>query len=151
MPVQHDTFIIERTFPHPAAKVFRAWSDPEVKRQWFHGPEEWGTSPHTVDFRVGGTESVTSHTPEGIDHRFTSTFFDIVSDERIVTTYTMHLNDALMSVSIATLELEAVDGGTRLTYTEQGAYVDPEDDSGPAGRLEGTEGLLDQLGAFLDG
>ena len=56
-----------------------------------------------------------------------------------------------LPAAVATLELEAVDGGTRLTYTEQGAYVDPEDDSGPAGRLEGTEGLLDQLGAFLDG
>ena len=149
MTVVHDTFVIERTYPHPTAKVFRAWSDPAVKQQWFSGPEEWTKTPHTMDFRVGGSESVTSRTPDGEEHRFAATFFEIVADERIVTTYTMHMNDDLMSVSVATVELEPVEGGTRLTYTEQGAYVNPEDDYGPTSRLEGTEGLLDQLGAFL--
>lgn len=151
MTVVHDTFIIERTYPHPTAKVFRAWSDPAVKQQWFAGPEEWTKTPHEMDFRVGGSESVTSRTPDGEEHRFAATFFEIVDGERILTTYTMHLNDDLMSVSVATLELEAFEGGTRLRYTEQGAYVNPEDEYGPASRLEGTEGLLDQLGAFLAG
>jgi uncharacterized protein YndB with AHSA1/START domain len=150
MTVVHDTFIIERTYPHPTAKVFRAWSDPAVKQQWFSGPEEWTKTPHSMDFRVGGSESVTSRTPDGEEHRFTATFFEIVADERIVTTYTMHMNDDLMSVSVATVELEAFERGSRLTYTEQGAYVNPEDQYGPPSRLEGTEGLLDQLGAFLD-
>ena len=42
-----------------------------------------------------------------------------------------------------------MDAGTRLTYTEQGAYLDGLDT--PEQREEGTAQLLDALGASLDG
>jgi hypothetical protein len=50
------------------------------------------------------------------------------------------------------VELEAVAGGTRLTYTELGASLEIDEDGWdrPAGRREGTEGLLDAPGGALD-
>ena len=52
------------------------------------------------------------------------------------------------AVSVATLEFEAIDGGTRMTMTEQGTYL-IDGLIAPKSRLEGTEGLFDQLGAEL--
>ena len=49
---------------------------------------------------------------------------------------------------MATIEFEADGPGTRLRFTEQGAFFDGDDD--PAGREHGTNVLVDQLGAVLE-
>jgi len=88
---------------------------------------------------------------DGPKARFSAHYVEIRADARIVTTYTMHQDTRLMSVSVATVELEALEEATRLTYTEQGAYLEVDEDGwDPAGRREGTEGLLDALGGALD-
>ena len=68
----------------------------------------------------------------------------------MVFSYDMHLGDRHLSVSLTTIELVPVEGGTRLTFTEQGAFLDGDPD-GVAARVEGTHGLLDNLGRALDG
>jgi hypothetical protein len=59
----------------------------------------------------------------------------------------MLLDDVRISVSLTTVELEATGSGTRLTFTEQGVYLDGYDDAGE--REHGPGELLDQLGAEL--
>lgn len=70
-----------------------------------------------------------------------------MADERIVYTYDMHLDDQRISVSLATVQLEPAGAGTRLTFTEQGAYLDGFDTIDV--REEGAGQLLDALGAEL--
>lgn len=45
--------VLERTYPHPASTVWRAWTDPEVLQQWW-GPEKTTIPECRVDARVGG-------------------------------------------------------------------------------------------------
>jgi uncharacterized protein YndB with AHSA1/START domain len=71
-----------------------------------------------------------------------------VPDQRIVTTYIMHMDETPISVSLATVELKPEGAATRLVLTEQGAYLDGEDDGGI--REQGTGMLLDALGAELE-
>jgi hypothetical protein len=59
----------------------------------------------------------------------------------------MHLDENRISVSLGTVELKPEGEGTRLTYTEQGAFLDGLDT--PEQRQQGTGGLLDALGAEL--
>jgi uncharacterized protein YndB with AHSA1/START domain len=70
-----------------------------------------------------------------------------VPDERIVYTYDMNLGDTRISVSLATVEFKPAGKGTRLIFTEQGAFLDGHDI--PAQREQGTGALLDALGAEL--
>jgi uncharacterized protein YndB with AHSA1/START domain len=70
-----------------------------------------------------------------------------VPNTRIISSYDMHLDDKRISVSLATVELEPAGAGTRLIYTEQGAFLDGYDDAGS--REHGTRGLLDKLAAAL--
>jgi uncharacterized protein YndB with AHSA1/START domain len=55
---------LRRTFEAPRERVFQAWIDPELLRQWLTGPG--GKSPHAeVDARVGGEFRITMTSPVG--------------------------------------------------------------------------------------
>jgi uncharacterized protein YndB with AHSA1/START domain len=145
--VTHSTFVIERTYPASPARVFAAFADQKIKDRWFAGPDEWGPDEREMDFRVGGRETSRGGPKGGPIHAFDALYYDIVPNERIVFAYDMHLDDLRISVSLATIELKPDGAGTRLVYTEQGAFLDGFDD--PAGREHGTGELLDQLGRVL--
>src|SRR5690606_7983743 len=52
-----------RIFEVPPAKLFSAWSNPEVLKKWW-GPKGFTNTFHTFDFREGGTWDFTMHGPE---------------------------------------------------------------------------------------
>jgi uncharacterized protein YndB with AHSA1/START domain len=143
--VEHATFAVERTYDAAPKRVFAAWSDPEAKSRWFAGPE--GTEEFELDFRVGGRERNRGGGPDGEMYTYDARYQDIVPDERIVYTYEMYRDETRISVSVATVELTPEGGGTRLVFTEQGAFLDGEDK--PEYREQGTGSLLDALGAEL--
>jgi uncharacterized protein YndB with AHSA1/START domain len=141
--VTHATFTVERRYPAAPSRVFAAWEDPEAKARWFGGDD----FTHEHDFRVGGRE-VSSGNVDGTVFTYEGRYQDIVPDERIVYAYDMHMGEARISVSLATVELKPDGEGTRLVFTEQGAFLDGLDD--PAQRESGTGTLLDQLARELE-
>jgi uncharacterized protein YndB with AHSA1/START domain len=146
--ITHATFVIERTYAASPARVFAAFADPAIKKRWFAGPEEMGTAEHDIDFRVGGREINRGGPPGGPVYTYDARYQDIVPDQRIVTTYEMQMADTRISVSLATVELTPAGSGTRLVYTEQGAFLDGHDT--PAEREHGTRELLEALGKEVE-
>jgi uncharacterized protein YndB with AHSA1/START domain len=143
--VQHATFAVERTYDASPARVFAAWADPTAKARWF-GSTGGESSEFELDFQVGGRE-FSRGTANGRNYTYEARYQDIVPDERIVYAYDMHLDDTRISVSLATVELKPDGDGTRLTYTEQGAFLDGLD--APEQRQQGTGALFDALGEEL--
>ena len=78
---------------------------------------------------------------------YEASYKDIVPDERIVYGYSMASDGTLISVSVTTVEFAPAGGGTTLTFTEQGVFLDGGDT--PDVREKGTGELLDNLGAAL--
>ena len=148
--VHHDTFVIERTFPSPPSKVFRALTDPVAKAQWFLPPGGWESSGYRFDCRVGGSEHLESRPPGEVPHVYDAVYHDVLPDRRVIFSYDMRLGEQHLSVSLTTIELVPVAGGTRMAFTEQGAFLDG-DPGGVASRVEGTHSLLDNLGRALVG
>lgn len=146
--VIHETFVIERVYPVPPSRVFNAYADPETKARWFDGPPEMEVLESTLDFRVGGRERNVVKEPGSPVLAYDAVYWDIVPDSRIVLTYDMHLGDKRISVSVATTELMPEGDGTRLIYTEQGAFLDGLDSA--ASRQEGSAWILDALGKELE-
>ncbi|HEY6669511.1 MAG TPA: SRPBCC family protein [Methyloceanibacter sp.] len=143
----HATFVIERKFDAPPQRVFAAFADPTIKSRWFKGPDEWEAGPKEFDFRVGGHERSSGGPKGGMVHSFNARYQDIVPNERIIYSYDMNLDEKRISVSLATIEFEPAGSGTKLTITEQGAFLDGYDDAGS--RERGTRWLLDKLEAAL--
>jgi len=148
--VEHGSFTIERTFSLPPARVFGAWADPKAKAAWFAGPAgHWKPLLRQMEFRIGGRERVKGDFAGGRVSEFDASYHDIVTNRRIVYSYTMQVDEKRISVSLATIEFEPVSGGgTRLLLTEQGAYLDGGFD-GNAGREKGTHGLIENLEKYL--
>lgn len=145
--VAHATFVLERTYRVSPHRVFRAFSDLELKTRWFAAPDDWEKLRHEMDFEVGGYEVNEGRAKDGHVHLFEGVYRDIVPDQRIVYAYDMSLDGELISVSLTTIELEPAGDGTTLRLTEQGAFLDGVE--GPEKRRFGTVELLESLGREL--
>jgi uncharacterized protein YndB with AHSA1/START domain len=147
--IAHGVFTIERTYPDVTPqRVFDAFATEAGKAAWFSGPNEaWDILEREFDFRPGGRERLKGKWGAGDVTLFDARYFDIVPGERIVYAYDMWHNDRKLSVSLATLEFQAVAGGTRFKLCEQGAYLDGYDDAGS--REHGTKELMARMEASL--
>jgi uncharacterized protein YndB with AHSA1/START domain len=145
--VTHATFVVERVYPAKPARVFAAWAEPKVKSRWF-GPPDEGVDEYSLDFRIGGREWSSGRAPNGMHYTYDAHYYDIVPDQRIVTAYEMHIDGTRISVSLGSVEIKPEGSGTRLTYTEQGAFLDGFDK--PEMREKGTVDLLDALGRDIE-
>jgi uncharacterized protein YndB with AHSA1/START domain len=150
--VTHGSFTVERTYPVAPARVFQAFADPAKKRRWY--AEEGGgkqVEDFEMDFRVGGGErgryKILGGPVAGAVITNRTTYLDIVPDERIVFAYSMGFGEQPFSASLATLEFEPAGTGTRLVFTEQGAYFAGGD--GPEIRTQGWTQILEQLAKEL--
>ena len=147
---QHGSFIIERKFDAPPALVYSAFATEKGKQAWFSGPsEQWSLEDRSFDFRAGGRGTLAGKWKSGMITRFDAHYHDIVPDARIVYSYTMHVDENKISVSLATIEFKKAGAGTLLVLTEQGAFLDGYNDAGA--RERGTIGLIDKLEAALRG
>jgi uncharacterized protein YndB with AHSA1/START domain len=135
----------------PAAldRVFQALADPSrrLMAERTHSPDVHAVGDTEFDFRVGGRERFSSKVPDGPRYGYDALYYDIVPDQRIVYCYEMYAGDARISVSVATIELALDAAGTKLTYTEQGAFLDGLDQA--EDRKEGTAEQFDNLAGEL--
>jgi uncharacterized protein YndB with AHSA1/START domain len=148
----HSTFVLERSYPVVAERVFAAFADPAQKSRWFLGDDRAKVLHYDLDFRVGGVERAAILLPEGtpvagLTCSSETTYQNIVANSRIVFTSTMSIQGNCISVALATVELLPAEAGTDLIFTHQAAFFEGAD--GPAMREEGWRKLLDSLSAEL--
>ena len=151
----HDPTFRHSRHVHDRARICRlagpgvqGLGDPTAKARWFGCSDEWEPLAFELDFRVGGRE-INRGRPRsgGPVHAFEGRYQDIVPNERIIYSYDMHVDEARISVSLATVVFKPEGAGTRLIFTEQGAFLDGYDDV--ADREHGTGDLLNSLDAEL--
>ena len=148
-PFCHGSFTLRRTWKTSPAHVFRAWSDPALKAQWFTGPKDlWTLTQRSIDFREGGIEVLEGRFKEsGSLSRYEARFHLIEPDQRLVYVYDLHHGDRFHSVTMSSLVLQAEAHHTHVSYTEQIVFIDGRD--GTADRQRGTEPMFDTIGAVL--
>ncbi|WP_431280250.1 SRPBCC family protein [Leifsonia poae] len=143
---KHDTMVLEREYPADVARVFAAWADPAAKRLWFTRGDDEGE--YSLDFRIGGREFSRAALADGGDvYTYDAVFQDIIPERRIVYTNHMLRNSDRISVSLTSVEFAVVPGGTRLTLTEHGVYLDDLDQ--PEYRRQGIAEQLNAIASVL--
>lgn len=147
--ITHGSFTIERHYPVPPARVFRAWSEPDQLRQWSAPADDWDYDLLSFDFRVGGSDRQAFGPKGDVPYTVATRYDEILPDERIVFAYSVRKGEVRISSSVTSIELTADKGGTLLRMTEQGAFFDGMDDA--TGRKGGVLHTLGQLDVHLRG
>ena len=80
-----EQILITREFAAPRHLVYRAWTTPELIRQWWSGRRGTVTVAE-IDLRVGGAWRYAMQAEGGFEVAFHGEFREIVPDERIVCT-----------------------------------------------------------------
>lgn len=117
-----------RTVDVPRNLVWRAWTEPELLKQWFC-PLPWKTIDCEIDLRPGGIFRTTMQSPEGQEFPNSGCYLEVIPNEKLVWTNALlpDFRPATPSPSCgdeqadfrftAMIELMDVDGGTRYTAT----------------------------------
>ncbi len=100
---------------------------------------------HSQNFVVGGLETVKGFDEEGRALTYEARYAEIVPNERILTTSTLHTEDRLSTVSVTSVEFRAEDANTWVVLTEHGIYLPGQEL--PEWREHGTAQQLDTLAA----
>jgi uncharacterized protein YndB with AHSA1/START domain len=106
---------VERHYPVAAAKVWRAWTDPQALSRWFGAagrPD--AVTEAEVDLRVGGRYRMVSRLPGGETYDVSGEYQEVVPHRRLVFTWAWQSTpDRVSRVSIDFVER---DGGTDLHF-----------------------------------
>ncbi len=144
-----DQILIEREFAAPAHLVWRAVTEPELVRRWWHGGRGEMTTCE-IDLRVGGRWRYAMRPRDGEEFAFYGEFLEIVPNERIVQTETFEPfpDDA----STNTMTLTERDGVTVLRTLVQHQTPEARDmhvNSGMEAGLQDALDLLEQVAISL--
>jgi uncharacterized protein YndB with AHSA1/START domain len=137
-----DQILITREFDAPAHLVYRAWTEPELVRRWWHAKRGEMTVAE-IDLRVGGRWRYVMVTADGLEVGFHGEYREIVPDERIVSTEVYEgVPDA---EAVDTLTLAEADGRTTLTILVQHATKEHRDAHIASGMEDGMQDAMDLL------
>jgi uncharacterized protein YndB with AHSA1/START domain len=84
-PASDRELVLTRLIDAPREKLFRAWTDPALLRQWF-APLPWTTPVAELDVRPGGASLIVMRGPDGNEFPNRGIYLEIVENERLVFT-----------------------------------------------------------------
>jgi uncharacterized protein YndB with AHSA1/START domain len=107
---------ISRIIDAPREKVYRAWTEPELLKQWFT-PLPWTTSKAELDVRAGGANLVVMRGPDGNEFPNRGIYLEVVKNERLVFTdaYTKAWEPSAKPFMTVVLTFEDAGGKTKYT------------------------------------
>ena len=77
--------IITREFDAPVERLWKAWTIPDMLKQWW-GPEGFTCPDARMDLRVGGKSLLAMQTPDGHVQYSGGAYEEIIPNEKLVTT-----------------------------------------------------------------
>src|SRR4051794_3715346 len=98
------TFRTHRVIPHPPARVFEAFSRPELLARWW-GPSGFTNTFEVFEFRPGGRWIFVMHGPDGSNYPNENVFVEIEAPSTVV------IEHVSAPHFVLTVRLAAQDGG----------------------------------------
>ena len=123
-------------------RVFRALTTSELA-QWWGEEGVYRVTGHEADLRVGGSWKSTGRSADGTEFSVSGTILEIEPPRRLVQTWKYDWEGG--GETRLTYQLEAIEGGTRLTARHEG-FIDPQ---AAASHASGWEKVLGWLVAHL--
>lgn len=139
-----EKLVIHRTYKAPASRVYAAWTQADLLKQWFR-PEDAFLSEAHLDVRVGGTYGITFQTPNG-SLKVGGTFREVREGERLVFTWRWEEDTPEEEYdTLVTLDFREHNGETDFTLTHENFAKEESREN----HSRGWNSALDKLPAFL--
>jgi uncharacterized protein YndB with AHSA1/START domain len=108
--------VLTRLINAAPEKVFRAWTEPELIKQWF-APLPWTTPLAETDVRPGGSSLIVMRSPDGIDYPNRGVYLEVEKNKRLVFTdaYTTAWEPSEKPFMTVILTFEDLGGKTKYT------------------------------------
>jgi len=136
--------LITREFDAPRHLVYRAYTEPELIRRWWHA-NRGEIQSIEIDLRVGGLWKYAMKANGGFEFSFHGQYREIVPDERLVSTETFSGAPGVEALDTTTFTEK--DGGTYLEILVQHQTQESRDahlESGMEAGLQDALSLLEQ-------
>jgi uncharacterized protein YndB with AHSA1/START domain len=149
-PISDRELVLTRIIDAPRAKLFRAWTEPELMKQWFT-PRPWTTPVVEVDVRPGGANLIVMRGPDGQEMPNRGVYLEVVKDEKLVFTdaYTKAWEPSGKPFMTVIITFEDIGGGkTRYTARVRHWTVPDREAHEKMGFHEGWGQCADQLAAL---
>lgn len=148
-PTDRD-LVLTRIISAPPEKVYRAWTEPELIKQWF-APLPWTTPLAETDVRPGGASVITMRSPEGVDFPNRGVYLEVVKNKRLVFTdaYTSAWQPSDKPFMTVILTFEDVGGKTKYTALVRHWFTADREEHEKMGFHAGWGQCTDQLEALL--
>jgi uncharacterized protein YndB with AHSA1/START domain len=142
--------LLTRIIDAPPEKVFRAWTEPELLKQWF-APRPYTTPIAELDVRPGGTCMVVMRDPQGTDMPNPGVYLEVVKNERLIFTdaYTKAWKPSEKPFMTVILTFEDQGGKTKYTALVRHWTVADRDAHEKMGFHPGWDLCTDQLAALV--
>ena len=150
-PSSDRELVLTRIIDAPRAKLFKAWTDPELLKQWF-APLPYTTPVAELDVRPGGANLIVMRAPQGNDLPNRGVYLEVVPNERLVFTdaYTEAWQPSPKPFMTVILTFEDVGGGkTRYTARVRHWTVADRETHEKMGFHKGWGLCTDQLAALV--
>ncbi len=133
----------------PRENVYRAWTEPELLKQWF-APSPWSTPHAELDVRPGGASLVVMRGPDGNEFPNRGVYLEVVRNERLVFTdaYVRAWEPSEKPFMTVTLSFEDEGGKTRYTAVVRHWSVADREAHEKMGFHQGWGQCTDQLAAL---
>ena len=126
VPSNDRELVLSRIIDAPREKVFRAWTDAELLKQWF-APKPYTTPFAELDVRPGGSSRVVMRSPDGQDLPNHGVFLEVVKNERLVLTDAFTKAWQPSDKPFMTVVLTFEDQGGKTRYTARVGHWTVED------------------------
>ena len=111
MSREHD-LVIERTFAAAQARVFEAWTSPEVLRRWWGAGPDWTSPAIEIDLRPGGRYRLSMQDPSGVVRSVGGEYVEVDPPRRLVYTWAWESHGAENdAATLVTVEFREVSPG----------------------------------------
>jgi uncharacterized protein YndB with AHSA1/START domain len=142
---------LTRIIDAPREKVFKAWTDPALLKQWF-APQPWTTPVVETDVRAGGSILIVMRGPDGTEFPNRGVYLDVVENERIVSTdaFTKAWEPSEKPFMVVALTFEDQGGKTKYTARVHHWTVADREAHEKMGFHEGWTICAEQLAALVE-
>jgi uncharacterized protein YndB with AHSA1/START domain len=140
---QRPSLTIVRRIKVPPAKIYDAWTRPDLIVRWF-GPDAGPVLSAKIDLRVGGCFRVVFQTLDGETHDCSGEYREVEADRKLI--FTWQWASTPERQSLVNIQLRPIPEGTELTFTHSQFF----DEAARDRHTFGWNGSFNKLEAMLE-